>query len=395
MRLDIEQLKKKAQERLLKLEAQMDDLKQQQLDLKRHDQLERKQQREGAVAVAVASSVLEETKEEEEPSSRIAGPPVARSGSGSLDVLPVLAGDESSTSSTVASAELHYQRHPHEHRLELLQGTRWKIVLNLGREAGTWMPPAWGASGARLLIEVVVDFTDVPIDYATQADEFFQGVAGCYQLRIVEAFAFPMGVGRNSVGRRSIDFGTAGSYKVVPGQGPRGTDLLRLALDAPDDPLLKHDDVSCPPGRVYGTCGYFPLPSRLSTSVKDQLAKEHHDLASHYEQLKIDDEQDGRLWNKMGRLRELYRVRQQLDRLTIELQQARQAQPDRSELRLSRDGQVGLSREGGLCCKVQKGLVAVEYHILGRMEVACVRKPDDGDDTEHDDYQELVHQLHP
>jgi hypothetical protein len=46
-----------------------------------------------------------------------------------------------------------------------------------------------------------------------------------------------------------------------------------------------------------------------------------------------------------------------------------------------------------VCRKVPKGL-AVEYHILGRVEVASI-KPDDAA-LEHDEYRDLVeHKLHP
>jgi hypothetical protein len=41
----------------------------------------------------------------------------------------------------------------------LLDGTRWKVMLNIGREAGTWMPKTWGISGERLLLNAEVEFT--------------------------------------------------------------------------------------------------------------------------------------------------------------------------------------------------------------------------------------------
>ena len=41
-----------------------------------------------------------------------------------------------------------------------LVGTRWRIFADIGREKGTWMPPAWGRSGMRLVCPVAVEFRE-------------------------------------------------------------------------------------------------------------------------------------------------------------------------------------------------------------------------------------------
>ncbi|KAG5189510.1 hypothetical protein JKP88DRAFT_301476 [Tribonema minus] len=41
---------------------------------------------------------------------------------------------------------------------EDLVGTRYVLSFDIGREKGTWMPPQWGASGARLNVDVLVEF---------------------------------------------------------------------------------------------------------------------------------------------------------------------------------------------------------------------------------------------
>jgi hypothetical protein len=46
-------------------------------------------------------------------------------------------------------------------------------------------------------------------------------------------------------------------------------------------------------------------------------------------------------------------------------------EPDNSLLRFTKDMDVGLTKEGGVCCKVEKGPM-VEYHILGRFSIANV-----------------------
>lgn len=57
--------------------------------------------------------------------------------------------------------------------------------------------------------------------------------------------------------------------------------------------------------------------------------------------------------------------------LNLKMHHARIREPEKELLRLLKDGSVGLTREGGVCCKVRKGM-AIEYHILGRFGVASI-----------------------
>jgi hypothetical protein len=407
LREDIELMRQEATERLHKLENQMRELQRQQHDLKEYERRqvkydrivqkqeilqEHQQQKKGRMEEEEEKDEGEHKERHEEVASRkqakersTARTTAIPTATSSLPPSrPAAAGLSSSSSD----------------RYERLDGTRWKLGFNLGREPGTWMPPGWGASGSRLYFEIVVDFLDDPS--LEERDEFFLGRAGCKKLRVLDAWMFPTGTGTDSRGRRAIQVSEHGTYKVLPGQGPRGTDIVRFCLDVADDGVV-HDDVTCPAGRIYGTCGYFAMDdgggfvaSGATTSAsayKDELAAKQRDLASQYEQLKLEDEQDPNLVHKIGRMREIYQLRKQLDAVAQELQHARQAHPDRSELRFSRDRRVALSREGGVCRKVQKGL-AVEYHILGRVEVASIRADDAA--LDHDEYRDLVKDtLHP
>jgi len=320
------------------------------------------------------------------------------------------------THSKSPSSSAHVRDEDEVDRYDLLEDTRWKIVFNIGREPGTWMPATWGKSGDRVRFQVVVDFTD---ETYYQREDFFQGfatttttapatagsttlsssVVGAKVLKVVQAFVIPTGVGSQSTGRIPIQVQPTGAYKVLKGQGPMGTDIVRLFIDLLQEVHRGDDkgssDVHCPAGRVYATCGYFPMhPAKASDrhSWKDILAEEQHAILMRYEQLQMEMEQDDRLfsWDKIQRMKEMYQVKKQLTQVTQRLQEARQREPERSQLRLSLDGTVALSKEGGVCCKVHKGF-AVEYHILGRMEVGCI----DHDREEHDEYDELVHKLHP
>jgi hypothetical protein len=276
------------------------------------------------------------------------------------------------------------------HRFSCACVLQWKIVFNLGREPGTWMPPTWGASGDRLRFTVVVDLLDRP--YYEQED-FLEGLAGTKQLRVLEAWIGPTFSDANNHGKRNLQVSPTGGYKVVRGAGPMGTDVLRFFIEAEDSfRSSTKSDVLCPKGRVYGNCGYFPTlsPEIRDTyhAYKDRLQKDYRETASKSEALLREKEEDTRLisWDAVTRIKDEMKLRSRLDELDHAIQEARQRDPERGQLRKSREGNVGLTKDGGVCCKVQKG-VALEYHILGRMEIAAVEK-EHGEI--HEDYEDLV-----
>ena len=69
--------------------------------------------------------------------------------------------------------------------------------------------------------------------------------------------------------------------------------------------------------------------------------------------------------------REISRLRREAGAVNAKLNFAAVKEPDRRLLRFSKDGGVGLTKEGGVCCQVNKGPI-VEYHILGRFSIASV-----------------------
>jgi hypothetical protein len=267
--------------------------------------------------------------------------------------------------------------------LDLLDNTRWKVAYTIGREPGTWMPPEWGASGERLRFQVVLDFTNTPAD---SRDEFFMG--GSTKIcKVVDAFSFPTGVGKSSVGRKPLAVEATGAYGVAREKGPAGTDLLRFYIQFDQDVFNEHTDVYIPAGRVYGTCGYFSTAPH-SHAPKERLAQEHLQLTRAYGELQREMDMETQLFSmdRVRLMKEQWDVRHKAERVAKELKRAKQHDPERAQLRLSAKGNVGLTREGGVCCKVYKN-AAIEYRILGRMELGCVEK--------HDDETDENHRLHP
>jgi hypothetical protein len=271
----------------------------------------------------------------------------------------------------------------HTHPLKLIDGTRWRLMLNIGREPGTWMPKTWGVSGDRLYLNMEIEFTE---DQLYEQDDFFNGVSGSKMLRIVhnEGTLSPsMREGGRRV--RVCD----GGYRVVPHEGPLGTTVLRFYFDLEEEIRHQGSDVYLPSGRVYCTCGYFPMAGRTGghggDSTKDSLQKELHELETQYQKLRNEMELEESLFSfdKLKRAKEIMDIGHQAKKIEKAIQDARIREPEKSLLRLSQDQSVGLSREGGVCCKKNKG-VAVEYHILGHFEIASMNN------REHADYRELL-----
>ena len=175
------------------------------------------------------------------------------------------------------------------------------------------------------------------------------------------------------------------TFGFVIGQMP----LLAKYIEVEEEARHQGSDVHCPAGRVYCTCGYFPMTGHdgksIHGSMKDELRKKQQELAKRYEELSNENEAD--TWivsiDKLKRTKEMMDLRQQADRLTTKLNQVRVREPEKSLLRMSRNQKVGLTREGGVCCKVNKGL-AIEYHILGKFEIASI------ENREHSNYKDLL-----
>jgi len=285
--------------------------------------------------------------------------------------------------------------------LQRLNDTRWRMMLNIGRERGTWMPDEWGASGERLYLQLELEFSSSPL--SDEGDDFLNGHSHTKVLRVVhnEASLSPtLTEGSRKVRVRN------GAWRVAPYEGPMGTTVLRFYVELEEQTSHQDSDVWCPAGRVYCTCGYFPMyhdpvtglvstgsvPSSISTSshiapvsLKDALQEEQSQIASQYEALARANNEDPAIlsWDKLKRSSKMMKLKQQATKLAHKRHELNIKEPDKSVLRLSQDQIVGLTRHGGVCCKVHKGL-AIEYHMLGKFEIASTKNRD------HSDYRELL-----
>ena len=279
------------------------------------------------------------------------------------------------------------------HPLKLLDDTRWRLMLNVGRVPGTWMPKTWGASGDKLRLKLEVEFT---AEELYEREDFFNGLNDSYDggdgedskvLRVVnnEASLAPsMTEGGRTV--RVVD----GGWRVVTHEGPLGTSVLRFYFNIEEETRHMGSDVYIPCGRVYGTCGYFPMTARSNvdgrgTSKKVVYQKELRQLEVKYQSLQreMDGDQNLVSIDKFKRFQEMRDVRRDAKKISNAIDEERIREPKKSSLRLSQDQSVGLTQEGGICCKKQEGL-AQEYHILGKFGVASM------ENREHSDYRDVL-----
>ena len=244
----------------------------------------------------------------------------------------------------------------------LLDETTWKISLSIGREPNTWMPKEWGAKGNRINISFNAEFSPSQL---YDREDFFRGYTNAKILNVIDN-EITMGPSVEE-GTRSFKV-RDGGWQVAEGDGPMGTDLLKFYIEV--DEQIQRGDVSIPRGRVYCSCGYFPYMMKGESSVKEMYMSE----------LKQIDEQMGELQQKKDNCgfldgikisRDMFQLSRKAEEVSEKMFNLSVTEPNKKLLKFSKDGDVGLTKEGGVCCRVMKGPVT-EYHILGRFSSACI-----------------------
>ncbi len=242
----------------------------------------------------------------------------------------------------------------------LLDGTQWKLSLDIGREPGTWMPKDWGVSGARLKLDFDFEFTDRQL----YEREDFLGSMGDAKIVSVKDSKMVLSPSLTE-GTRQIPVKNGG-WRVSKGKGPMGSDLLRFYVEISEEVSRTNGDVYCPAGRIYCSCGFFNM-DRPSSGEKARYKKKLDQLMNRAEALDDEIATAGFL-DKFKKNAEMIKLKVELQETAERYRGASVMEPDTSILRFSPEGDVGLTKEGGVCCKVSKGM-AIEYHILGRFYI--------------------------
>jgi len=233
--------------------------------------------------------------------------------------------------------------------------------------AGTWMPKTWGLSGDRLILNAELEFTTSQL---YEREEFLGGMGGAKVLHLVNnemTLAPSLRDGLRTISVKN------GGWRIARGDGPMGTDLLRFYIEVDEEISRKGGDTFCPKGRIYCNCGYFPL-LRPPSGYKDRSRKQLDDLIQRADSLHEEIESDTSFFSiaKVRRSADLFKLQNEMQRAAERYAKACVVDPERSILSMSPDQNVGLTKEGGVCCKVVKGMAA-EYHILGRFSIKSSR----------------------
>ncbi|KAL7536973.1 hypothetical protein ACHAXR_007510 [Thalassiosira sp. AJA248-18] len=251
----------------------------------------------------------------------------------------------------------------------LMDETRWKVSLSIGREPGTWMPKEWGKSGKRINISFVAEFTPSQL---FDRDDFLRG--GYTNAKILHVVDSEVKLGPSIDEGQRVYKVKDGGWQVTRGDGPMGTDLLRFFIEV--DEKIEHTggDVYVPKGRVYSSCGYFPFIGDAGAPVKEMYTNELNGIEEQIMKLqKVKDELNPFSLERIKISRELFRLSGDAEQVANKLNFMAVKDPDKRLLRFSKEGDVGLTKEGGVCCQVNKGPV-MEYHILGRFSISSAER---------------------
>ena len=233
------------------------------------------------------------------------------------------------------------------------------------------MPKTWGTSGQRLNLSFQAEFNPSQL---YERDDFFRG--GYTNAKILRVLDGKVTLGPSLTEGQRVYNVKNGGWQVTEGDGPLGTDLLRFYIELDDEISHKGSDVYVPKGRVYCSCGYFPFTNNNrkgnEPTVKESYTKELANIEDEIQRLreKKDEIKNPFSLDGIKISREIGRLRRKAELVAGKLNFSSIIEPDQSLLRFTKDKEVGLTKEGGVCCKVEKGPMMVEYHILGRFGIA-------------------------
>ena len=248
----------------------------------------------------------------------------------------------------------------------LLDETRWKISLSIGREPNTWMAKEWGESGQRINISFIAEFTPSQL---YERDDFLRGGYSNAKILHIVDNEIRLGPAVNE-GERTYKV-KDGGWQISQGEGPMGTDLLRFYIEVDEEISHTGGDVSVPKGRVFCSCGYFPFLLKAESNVKEVYMNELKSLDEQISNLQKKKDETKNPIEGFKISQEIGKARRQAERVSEQMFNLSVTEPDKKLLRFTKDEDVGLTKEGGVCCRVQKGPIT-EYHILGRFSSACV-----------------------
>ncbi|GMH83608.1 hypothetical protein TL16_g09654 [Triparma laevis f. inornata] len=139
---------------------------------------------------------------------------------------------------------------------------RWRLLLNVGREEGTWMPEDWGASGSRLAIPLLVDFE------ATRSNLDDEMLVGRNSLLVSPASDATF---INESGEQRLQV-NPGGWSVEPPKEGKSPAVLRFWLDFGEGGVKR--DTTLPAGKVFFTAaGWMDEEIEVGNKARNKLVE--------------------------------------------------------------------------------------------------------------------------
>jgi hypothetical protein len=248
-----------------------------------------------------------------------------------------------------------------------LAGWSCKLSLNIGREAGTWMPAEWAASGARLVLPFQVMFEEGQLEQVGSNERLLGGPDA--PRRRLTPLTDPKFVD-GTMGERTVRVAKTAAWCETP-LGESGERALRFFVDFKDS--ATRQDVTFDAERVFCTTGYWPAGVLDATRARyDAVA-----AAIGEQQRRIDAHQDE--VSRANPLQKALLVRKsvllfdELSALNRRLNEAAQGMPDECGS-IEGPGGAIMAKAGSLCVKRSGKLgIGEEYHILGTFTLSPVQ----------------------
>mmetsp|Transcript_13593 Transcript_13593/g.19922 ORF Transcript_13593/g.19922 Transcript_13593/m.19922 type:complete len:287 (-) Transcript_13593:319-1179(-) len=259
----------------------------------------------------------------------------------------------------------------------LLTNTQWKLNLDVGLQPGTWMPkrfPGWAESGARLGLDIEVQFTSKP---SSQRETLVGPKEQTFELDVI---------GDSSVfvsekGQETVDFTTGGwciqrptgDIRNAAGSLVKPEGLLRFWLDCPNG--AKRRDVEIFPNtRIFFTTGVWDDPSLVEEQQQQytEILKQMETMADNTRDLRRESE-DKNVFQNLFSFRKLVQDSKEYDDLYAKKERYEKEMPPIGAS-LSSNG-VKIAPTGSLVIKgnsVPDWLPGSEYLILGTFSTTAL-----------------------
>lgn len=262
--------------------------------------------------------------------------------------------------------------------------SQWKLNLDVGLQPGTWMPkrfPGWAESGARLGLDISIQFTDQP---SSTVETLVGPKSDTFQLKLCNSSSKFV----SEFGEQNVEFSDIGGWCIQRPTGdvrnaagsfvkPEG--LLRFWIDCKSG--AKRRDVEIfPDTRIFFTTGVWDDQSLVSIQEKEykKALSEIESIAEKTRKIRQEakEKEKKNIVEDVITFRQMVQDSKDYDMLKARIQRLEKELPPPKSPTTS-DGLVKIAPTGSLVIKGNKipdWLPGSEYLILGTFSALAIEK---------------------